>query len=93
MSGSQFYDEAAEAILKIVKQSGEPLETKEIEERIKTVMKVSRSKLIYRLQNMRAEGQLRGKFMGPGKGVWVWWAGIITNTVQHEMQTTGGKKK
>ena len=22
---------------------------------------------------LRAEGLIKGKFVGPGKGVWIWW--------------------
>jgi hypothetical protein len=74
MNGLQFHDKAAEAIFKIMQQAGEPLETKEVEARVATIVKdVSRSKMIYRLQNLRADGKIRGKFVGPGKGVWIWW--------------------
>jgi hypothetical protein len=27
------------------------------------------------LQNLRAEGHIHGKFVGSGKGVWIWWKG------------------
>jgi len=74
MTGEQFYDKAAEAIFKVIQQAGEPLETKEVEERVSVLVKgISRSKMIYRLQNLRADGKIRGKFVGPGKGVWIWW--------------------
>ena len=74
MNGLQFHDKAAEAIFKIITQAGEPLETKEVEARVSALVKdVSRSKMIYRLQNLRAENKIRGKFVGPGKGVWIWW--------------------
>lgn len=74
MNGDRFKDKASDAILRVIQQAGEPLETKEVEARVGAVMKgVSRSKMIYRLQNLRAEGIVRGKFVGPGKGVWIWW--------------------
>ena len=74
MNGQLMHDKAAEAILKTIQQAAEPLETKEVEARVATFLKdVSRSRMIYRLQNLRAEGLVKGKFVGPGKGVWIWW--------------------
>ena len=68
------HDSIANAILKIVQNSGEPLETKEIQEKIKNAIKdVTRTKLFYRLTNLRGEALIKGKFVGPGKGVWIWW--------------------
>ena len=29
--------------------------------------------IFYRLTMLRAEGLIKGKFIGPGKGVWIWW--------------------
>ena len=37
------------------------------------VEKVTRTKIFYRLNNLRGEGLIKGKFIGSGKGVWVWW--------------------
>ena len=69
------HDSIANAILKIVQNSGEPLETKEIQEKIKNAIKdVTRTKLFYRLTNLRGEALIKGKFVGPGKGVWIWWS-------------------
>lgn len=49
-------------------------EPKEIEERVNKIVKnATRTKLFYRLNNLRAEGLIKGKFIGPGKGVWIWW--------------------
>jgi adenine-specific DNA-methyltransferase len=60
--------------LKVINSSDEPLETKEVEERVNKIIKNStRTKLFYRLNNLRAEGLIKGKFIGPGKGVWIWW--------------------
>jgi repressor of nif and glnA expression len=58
------------AILKVVESSKEPLETKEIEILAK---KITRSKILYRLNNLRAEGLIHGKHVGSGKGTWIWW--------------------
>jgi repressor of nif and glnA expression len=67
-------DEISKAALKVINSADEPLETKEVEERVNKLIKDStRTKLFYRLNNLRAEGLIRGKFIGPGKGVWIWW--------------------
>jgi len=68
-------DNIANVVLKIIQNSGEPLETKEIQERLESSIKnVTRTKLFYRLTNLRGEGLIKGKFVGPGKGVWIWWS-------------------
>jgi len=67
-------DEISKATLKVINNANEPLETKEVEERVCEIVKnVTRTKLFYRLNNLRAEGLIKGKFVGPGKGVWIWW--------------------
>jgi len=57
-------------ILKIINESEEPLETKEIEVMLKNV---SRVMILYRLNNLRGEGLIKGKQIGSGKGTWIWW--------------------
>lgn len=60
--------------LKIIDESNEVLETKEIQEKISVSIKdITRTKLFSRLNNLRGEGLIKGKFVGPGKGVWIWW--------------------
>jgi repressor of nif and glnA expression len=60
--------------LKIIQESNEVLETKEIEEKVSNSIKdITRTKLFSRLNNLRGEGLIKGKFVGPGKGVWIWW--------------------
>lgn len=67
-------DGLSETILKVVNQASEPLETKEVEKLASMELRnVTRAKLFYRLNMLRAEGSIRGKFVGPGKGVWIWW--------------------
>ena len=67
-------DELEQETLKIINDSDEPLETKEIMELVsKQIKDVTRTKLINRLNNLRGEGLIKGKFIGPGKGVWIWW--------------------
>lgn len=65
-----------EKILDILSHTAEPLETKEIEltiqEHVKTET-ITRTKIFYRLNLLRGEGKIKGKFTGPGKGVWIWW--------------------
>ncbi len=63
-------------ILDILKNSDEPFDTKEIEELIKNKVKtesITRTKIFYRLNILRGEGKIKGKFVGSGKGVWIWW--------------------
>jgi repressor of nif and glnA expression len=57
-------------LLKIIENAKEPLETKEVEILAK---KITRTKILYRLNNLRAEGLIRGKHVGSGKGTWIWW--------------------
>jgi repressor of nif and glnA expression len=57
-------------ILNVIESAGEPLETKEVESKLKDF---SRTMILYRLNNLRGEGLIRGKRIGPGKGVWIWW--------------------
>ncbi|MEM3587101.1 MAG: hypothetical protein QXO71_07275 [Candidatus Jordarchaeaceae archaeon] len=67
-------DELSRVVLKVINNVNEPLETKEVEELVGEVLKgVTRTKLFYRLTMLRAEGLIKGKFVGPGKGVWIWW--------------------
>lgn len=63
-------------IINIINSIDEPLETKEIEEKLKNVIKIetiTRTKVFYRLNLLRGDGKIKGKFAGPGKGVWIWW--------------------
>ena len=63
-------DKISNKILEILKKADEPLETKEIELILKSV---SRVKVLYRLNNLRGEGLIKGKPVGSGKGAWIWW--------------------
>ncbi len=63
-------DKASEKVVGILKDSLEPLETKEIEEVMKNI---TRAKLMYRLSNLRGDGLIKGKVVGSGKGTWIWW--------------------
>lgn len=73
-------DRLTDAILKIVKNSSEPLETEEIVRLLQEIKRpdvsfadATRTKVLYRLNNLRADGQIAGKMLGAGKGVWIWW--------------------
>lgn len=60
--------------LEIIEDSGEVLETKEIlDSLLMSSSEVTRTKLFARLNNLRGEGLIKGKFVGSGKGVWIWW--------------------
>jgi len=79
-----------EKALELIQNSGEPLETKEIQNALENTIKgVTRTKLFYRLTNLRGEGKIKGKFVGPGKGVWIWW---ISNIISVKLTNTGAKK-
>ena len=62
-------------IYNLIKTVNEPLETQEVIRHIHTNVEksASRNKVMYRLNNLRAEGKISGKMLGSGKGVWVWW--------------------
>ena len=64
-------DSVSDSILNLIRKASEPLETKEIENILKNV---TRTKILYRLNNLRGEGKIRGKPVGSGKGTWIWWA-------------------
>ncbi|MFQ6060964.1 MAG: hypothetical protein ACE5KV_06700, partial [Thermoplasmata archaeon] len=67
-------DEISRKILELIRKASEPLETKEIERRIREeVANATRPKVMYRLNDLRGQGRIRGKYVGPGKGVWIWW--------------------
>ena len=60
--------------LETIEGAGEVLETKEILEKLQISSgEVTRTKLFSRLNNLRGEGLIKGKFVGSGKGVWIWW--------------------
>jgi hypothetical protein len=67
-------DSITKLALKIIEESNDVLETKEIEEKILLSIKdITRTKLFARLNNLRGDNEISGKFVGPGKGVWIWW--------------------
>ena len=67
-------DELSKVLLKTINEANEPLETKEVVEKVKEfVQDATRTKVVNRLSNLRGDGVIKGKFVGPGKGVWIWW--------------------
>jgi len=75
-------------ILNVINNSAEPLETKEIQEQAeKSLKNITRTKLFYRLNMLRGDSSIKGKFVGPGKGVWIWW-----RKEAFVEEKTGGKK-
>lgn len=67
-----------EISLKIVQSANELLETKgsqQFLEKQKT-KNITRTNLFHRLNNLQREGFIRGKFISPGKGTWIWWKTI-----------------
>jgi len=76
-------DKISELALKILEESNEVLETKEIQEIISSSIKnITRTKLFSRLNNLRGERLIKGKFVGPGKGVWIWWKPTLLEKIQ-----------
>jgi len=73
MTSHSHEDPLIKAILKVINTSSEPVETKEIGEALSKIKGITRTKLFYRLMLLRGEGLILGKFVGPGKGVWIWW--------------------
>jgi len=63
-------DDLSKLILKILNSSQEPLETEEV---INLIKNSTRTKVLYRLNNLRGEGKIRAKSIGSGKGTWIWW--------------------
>lgn len=67
-------DKITATIEKVIIESKEPLETKEVQEKIQqSIGDVTRTKVLYRLNDLRGQGTIAGKFVGSGKGVWIWW--------------------
>ncbi|MCB9359560.1 hypothetical protein H6503_06535 [Candidatus Woesearchaeota archaeon] len=63
-------DKVTSRILTILGKANEPLETREIE---LILNNITRTKVLYRLTNLRGDGVIFGKHVGSGKGTWIWW--------------------
>lgn len=68
-------DKISGLILEKVKKSNQPLETKEILDYVCGKFKnITHSIVLYRLMNLRGDGEINGKRISAGaKGVWIWW--------------------
>ena len=68
-------DNILELIIDKVNKSDQPLETKEILDYISEKSKdITHSMILYRLMNLRGDGEINGKRISAGaKGVWIWW--------------------
>jgi hypothetical protein len=79
------HDVIEKAILKVFSEAEEVLETKEVLEGVQSLLEgVTRTKIFYRLNLLRGERLICGKFVGPGKGVWIWWDNNIY--LNHEVK-------
>ena len=63
-------DKLGETLIIVVSEASEPLETKEIEEKVPAE---TRARIFNRLKNLRGEGLIKGKMVGAGRGTWIWW--------------------
>lgn len=78
-------DSLTNLALEIIENSDDVLETKEIQEKVENSIKdVTRTKIFARLNNLRGEGLIKGKFVGPGKGVWIWWKKNIIQNAEED---------
>jgi len=72
-------EELSRIIGEVVNAAREPLETTEVHVKVAEAAAglvkggVTRDLLMYRLFNLRGEGVIHGKKVGPAKGVWIWW--------------------
>jgi len=60
-------DGISKKTLNLLRKTDEPLETREIE---LLLPKITRVKILYRLNLLRGDGLLKGKTVGSGKGCW-----------------------
>jgi len=67
------FDAVSQVILRLIHSADQPLETAEILYLINKEIKVSRRIILARLHALKDADLINGRFMGPGKGVWVWW--------------------
>lgn len=63
-------DKLTEALIKVINEASEPLETKEIEKKIPAE---TRTKIVNRLRDSAVQGTIKGKMVGAGRGTWIWW--------------------
>lgn len=73
--GGLMEDRISKTIIKVISNAKEPLETREIEKGVKKKIRTAtRTKVLYRLKDLRGEGKIKGKHLSAGaKGIWIWW--------------------
>lgn len=63
-------DKLTEALIRIINNASEPLETKEVKAKLPNE---TRGKIVYRLRALAVKGEIKAKMVGAGKGTWIWW--------------------
>ena len=56
--------------LNIINSSDQPFHTEEIARQIHAA---TGHRVRYALQGLMSNGEVRGKFLDVGKGIWIWW--------------------
>ncbi len=68
------YDNLTKIVLKFINSQDIPLETREIIDHAKSRSKTTtRTKVLHRLNLLRGDGLIKGRFLSAGKGIWIWW--------------------
>lgn len=67
------HDKVIAKINEILDEASSPLETKEVEDLVRDAIPTTRAIVFKRLTNLRGDQALKGKYVGSGKGVWIWW--------------------
>lgn len=67
-------DRTRELILEILDSAKSPLETTDIVDKVQQkIPKCTRTIVFKRLTDLRGDGLIKGKYIGSGKGTWIWW--------------------
>ena len=66
-------DAISQLLVRILQSTDQPLETAEVLGIIQKDLQISRKIIIKRLHDLKDSDTINARFMGPGKGVWVWW--------------------
>ncbi|RLE47580.1 hypothetical protein DRJ25_02065 [Candidatus Woesearchaeota archaeon] len=67
------FDAISQQLVRILQTSDQPLETAEIIALVQSEFPVSRKIILKRLHDLKDSEEIEAKFLGSGKGVWVWW--------------------
>ena len=83
-------DPIKQLVLRIIDSSESPLETKEIVDLAKKQdSTLTRTIVLKRLSDLRGDLALKGKYVGSGKGVWVWWSNkLFTQKSRYDLPNT-----